>query len=490
MNQESTVFAATNSSHEPRGTEHAVRTLLSMLRTTLLTLFKNGNRVLLKVNMGCSGARAPGDRYTTHPVVAEYVIRAVQELGAVVSFGDDVARSGKHCETIWRVTGMREVANRTGARLLDFAAAGAREVRGSLLYPRNYFISNAYFEADVLINLANLRSHADVVLSGAIKNMFGMVVGKRKALIHHLFRNDASGFARAVADIHRVVRPHLSFLDLTTVLDGHGVGTAIRPVGVLLASTDAVALDAVAAQVIGYDKLKIWTTHHASRLGLGCSDLSRIGVRHCGGVLPSVKLRYPALPLGREDSLYDRVSNFANNTFLRPRPVIQRECTGCGQCAERCPTRCIHQEVSGLYRIDLAACADCGCCVKVCEEGAINLQFLGIAKLARQALRKSVVIPSVSEQIRSDLIRHLTSSGREQTVAEVIARISSDLNRHYTAASVNEALDDLVVQGLATKAESRGQCCYRWANFAANVGMSFAKPAYALASVPSMAGRR
>src|SRR5215813_2700423 len=221
-----------------------------------------------------------------------------------------------------------------GATLVDFVTTGAREVRGSMFYPRRYFVSNAFYEADVVINLANLRSHADVVLSGAIKNMFGMVVGKRKALIHHLFRNNPSGFGRAIADIHRVVRPHVSFLDLTTVIEGHGIGTAIRPVGVFLASTDAVALDAVAAKVIGYDTLKIWTTHHGERLGLGCADVSRIALEYGNFALPSMKLRYPALGPEENDSLYARASNFANNTFLRPRPVIQHQCTACGACGE------------------------------------------------------------------------------------------------------------------------------------------------------------
>jgi uncharacterized protein (DUF362 family)/NAD-dependent dihydropyrimidine dehydrogenase PreA subunit len=441
-----------------------------MLEATLLALLKKGNHVLVKVNMGCSGARAPVDRYTTHPNLAEAVIGNLQRLGALVSFGDDVARSGSHCETIWRTTGMQEVADRTGARLLDFAAAGAREMRGSLLYPRRYFVSNAYFQADVVINLANLRSHTDVVLSGAIKNMFGMVVGKRKALIHHLFRNNPSGFSRAIADIHRVVKPQLSFLDLTTVLEGHGLGSAVRPVGVLLASTDAVALDTLAAQIIGYDKLPIWTTHHAGRLGLGCSDPSQITVRHSDGVLPSVKLRYPAMPVRKKASVYDRVSNLANTTVLRPRPVIQEvKCTGCGKCAQRCPAQCIHQEASGLYGIQLKDCADCGCCLKVCEDGAISSQFLGVAKLARLALRKCAVTPSDSERIRSEAIRHLTTSRSEQTVVEVVSGISSDRDRPYSSASVNEALDDLAIQGLAIKAESGGQCRYRWANFKANV---------------------
>jgi len=470
MNPESTVFAVRHEAYEFATTQRAVADLVSALQPTLATLFKKGNRVLVKVNMGCTGARGPGDRYTTHPLIAECVIRALQEFGGIVSFGDDVARSGRHAEQIWRTTRMREVAERTGATLVDFVTTGAREVRGSMFYPRRYFVSNAFYEADVVINLANLRSHADVVLSGAIKNMFGMVVGKRKALIHHLFRNNPSGFGRAIADIHRVVRPHVSFLDLTTVIEGHGIGTAIRPVGVFLASTDAVALDAVAAKVIGYDTLKIWTTHHGERLGLGCADVSRIALEYGDFALPSMKLRYPALGPEENDSLYARASNFANNTFLRPRPVIQHQCTACGACGERCPSKCIHLDRSGTYRIDLRECADCGCCLKVCDEHAISLQFLGIAKLARLTLGKRTASPSLAEQIRTDVIQQLQKTPGGQTVDQVIAGISRDINRQYTPASANEMLDDLAIEGLVVKAEARGHCRYRWANFASELG--------------------
>ena len=160
----------------------------------------------------------------------------------------------------------------------------------------------------------------------------------------------------------------------------------------------------------------------------------------------------------------------SHTTFLRPRPVIQPDkCTGCGKCAKRCPARAIEQTTSGSYRIALGACADCGCCLKVCEDDAISLQFRGVAKLARVTLRRQTAIPGAFEQIRAHVIRLLVDTRREQTVTEVVSGILSKLNRLYADSIVNELLDDLVVQGLATKTDSQGHCRYRWANLASTV---------------------
>jgi hypothetical protein len=45
--------------------------------------------------MGCTGAREPEQRFTSHPAYVETVIAALLDCGAKVSFGDDVARMGK-----------------------------------------------------------------------------------------------------------------------------------------------------------------------------------------------------------------------------------------------------------------------------------------------------------------------------------------------------------------------------------------------------------
>ncbi len=297
---------------------------------------------------------------------------------------------------------MSDVAKRTGASLIDFVSVGAREVRGGLLYPRKYLVTNAYFEADVVINAANCRSHAGIGMSGAIKNMFGCVVGLRKLLIHNLFPGDTRKFGRAIADIHRVIPADISFLDLTTVLEGHLNGKSIQPVGLMLASTDPVALDTVAAQTIGYQDVPIWTTHYGNELGVGCNDLEQISVRGIDwSSFEKPRLKYPRLSGNSRPPVYDHIKGLANHTVLRPRPVItEAKCTGCGDCVTRCPVRCIEPVGEKAYAINLKECADCGCCLKVCDAEAVNLEYVGMGRAIRlltNRLPEKVDLPGANQ---------------------------------------------------------------------------------------------
>src|SRR5215471_17480929 len=183
----SIVAAARNDVHTEDSVFKAVRAVVEKMSPTLPSLIKRGDKVLVKVNMGCTGMREPELRYTSHPTYVQAIIECLLDCGAKVMFGDDVSRVAKHVNRLWASTGMTTVAARTGAQLVDFVTAGGREVRGFLPYPRTHFITNLAFEADAIINAANCRSLLYVGLSGAIKNMFGTVLGTRKGRLHGLF---------------------------------------------------------------------------------------------------------------------------------------------------------------------------------------------------------------------------------------------------------------------------------------------------------------
>jgi len=377
-----TVSAAPSDRHDGDAVSAAVRTVVEHLDPPLSSLVKRGDHVLVKVNMGCAGFRDPEERVTSHPTYVEAVLECLLDCGAHVTFGDDVARSA-HYERIWERTGMADVARRTGTRLVDFVQAGGREVRGFLRFPRTHLITNAVLDADVVVNVANCRSLSTVVMSGAIKNMFGAMLGARKLRIHNLFP-DPSDFARVIVDVYRVTRPSVSFLDLTTMIEGQGVAEAIRPVGLILGGADPVALDTVAAHAAGYESLTRWTSVHARAAGLGVDEVARIEVKGLAWeAFQKKRLRHPEHVARHSASVFDRVTRRLNNTMLRPRPVIDRSlCTQCGACAGRCPVGAIKQGAEG-FSIDRSVCADCGCCVKVCDADAVHTEFVGTARTVR-----------------------------------------------------------------------------------------------------------
>lgn len=399
MTLRSTVVAAPSREYTRSSIARAVSFAIDHMEPSLPSLVRRGDRVLLKVNMGCNGLKRPEQRFSTHPFLAEFLAKALRDCGARVAIGDDGAqREPRHL--IWKATEMTEAAKRSGAELVDFVKSGVVEVSSGLAFPRTYLLSRAVADADTVVNAANFRSHATLVLSGAVKNLFGTVVGDRKRALHGLFP-DAKAFCRVLADICRVARPAVSFLDLTTVLEGHGVNNAVRPVGLILAGAHPVALDVVAAAVVGYDRFRIWTSIHGAMMGLGPDNLADIEIRGLEWQgIRKTRLAPPYIARAHSESLWAKVTRRINNTVLRPRPaVLASSCRGCGHCHTVCPAEAIRMTHSRKYAIDSGKCVDCLCCIKVCDHNTVRLEhgrFTRVARALAHTTRHPVVARATS----------------------------------------------------------------------------------------------
>jgi ferredoxin len=51
--------------------------------------------------------------------------------------------------------------------------------------------------------------------------------------------------------------------------------------------------------------------------------------------------------------------------------IDEKECTGCGVCADSCPENAI--KISDVAKVDAKRCTGCGSCVDACPNGAISV---------------------------------------------------------------------------------------------------------------------
>jgi len=140
-------------------------------------------------------------------------------------------------------------------------------------------ISSIALDADVIVNLAKLKTHQQLVATFAVKNMFGCVSGKRKALWHFAKGKNADVFCQLLIDIYKFLNPALTIIDGIVVMDGAGpIKGRARPLGYLVGGTEPIACETICCELVNIkpDDLPIIKT--ARQMGFGCSDLSKIKI--------------------------------------------------------------------------------------------------------------------------------------------------------------------------------------------------------------------
>ena len=340
-------------------------------------------RVLLKPNL--LSARKPQDSVTTHPEIVRAIGEIATGSGSRISVGDSPPFAGRSEEKYARlceITGIAQVARSLDAQLVRFESASHTIVseRGHIY--KSFEIADAVSGADVVVNIPKLKTHGLTGFTGAIKNIFGCIPGVRKGFFHVQAAEDRTVFAQMLVDLFALVRPGVHVMDAVVGMDGDGPNNGNpKPIGLILASGDPVALDAVACAVVGIDPLSIETTRLASKQGLGCGDLNDIEIR--GECIDDVRVEGFKLSSGRSE--WKKIP-FPIRRLLRRQliaiPIIrQRQCTGCGDCVTVCPVNAI--TAGKPAAINLERCIRCYCCAEVCNFSAIELKRGLIGRLLK-----------------------------------------------------------------------------------------------------------
>ncbi|MCE5200693.1 MAG: DUF362 domain-containing protein [Armatimonadota bacterium] len=350
--------------------------------------FNSGQNVLLKPNL--LSARTPDEAVTTHPALVTALGKITLERGCRVAVGDSPPFNGEtqaRYDRLCEVTGIRAVADELSIPLLRFEEDVVRAANPEGRFYRSFEVARAALESDVIINIPKLKTHGLTAYTGAVKNLFGCIPGIRKGLFHVQSAEQRETFAQMLVDLLGVFKPAINVMDAVVALEGEGPNSGNpRHVGLIIASADPVALDAVACAIIGIDPLSIHTTRLAHEQGLGCGDLSSIDVR--GESIESVRVSGFKQSSGHNDwaRIPTPVRRLLRNQLVASPQVRSGECVGCGDCARACPVKAITP--GKPVTIDLTRCIRCYCCHEVCNPSAINLKVGMVGRIVSALLRK------------------------------------------------------------------------------------------------------
>jgi uncharacterized protein (DUF362 family) len=144
------------------------------------------------------------------------------------------------------------------------------------VYPKGFSIPKRFLGENI-IHLPTVKTHIFTTTTGAMKNAFGGLLNERRHWTHPVIHETLVDLLMIQKKIHSGL---FAVMDGTLAGDGPGPRCMTPHVkNVLLASQDQVAIDAVAARLMGFDPLRdLKYVRIAHELGLGCGDPSAIEI--------------------------------------------------------------------------------------------------------------------------------------------------------------------------------------------------------------------
>jgi uncharacterized protein (DUF362 family)/NAD-dependent dihydropyrimidine dehydrogenase PreA subunit len=325
-----------------------------------------GKKVLLKPNV--LRVSEAGESIVTNPAVLRAVVDKVESMGPseiVVGDNPGVFSYGANEESFTK-TGLMEAAKGYYRNIGN----DSYKVAFKPEYMSAVSLSKAVLDADIIISLPKFKTHGLTVMTGAIKNSYGFLPGAQKAMLHRA-AGSPERFHELIVDIFQLRIPDFFIVDAVVGMEGNGPASPdLRDIGLILASDNAVALDAVIATMMGCEPGHLRFLQKAKEAGLGDFYLDSIDIIGELKRLPDFKLP----PLGGEATLgNERIqAMIKNRTLLRPQ-ADPEWCTGCGDCVEHCPVSALSM-CDNLPKVDSDTCIACFCCQEICPKKAVTLK--------------------------------------------------------------------------------------------------------------------
>lgn len=320
-------------------------------------------RIMLKPNL--LAWRRADDIACVHPKLIVETARFFLDAGAkeVALLENPAVQTAP---AIIRSMGIDEELKKLGVHVANFSDYKRLPLPPEVKF-HNIELAAEFLEYDAVADIAKAKTHAMMILTLCVKNLFGLVKGCDRMGWHLAVGRDFAKFADMLLDIHLSVRPRFNILDAVTCMEGNGPGSG-TPVhrGFLAGASDSLALDASAAAIFGVPNLLLLRNAEERKLDFSYENR--------GDVPPVNPLKRPDPPgILTEWGVFlpPFLKGFLRDFAVSKPQLDPARCIGCGLCAKMCPPQSLKLK-DGKPVFDLPNCIRCYCCQEHCPKGAIT----------------------------------------------------------------------------------------------------------------------
>ncbi|MBW2740366.1 MAG: DUF362 domain-containing protein, partial [Deltaproteobacteria bacterium] len=140
-------------------------------------------------------------------------------------------------------------------------------------------ITDTVRDFDKIINIPKFKAHSQMLFSGAVKNLFGLVSGKVKAWRHFKAHASHEKFSLMVLAIYEQVRPCFTIVDAIDIMEKKGPrGGPVRRAGLLFAGVNCISIDSVICDVFNINPHRVPLLKTAREYGINGCKLSDIQI--------------------------------------------------------------------------------------------------------------------------------------------------------------------------------------------------------------------